>query len=112
MRSRPFRHCRLRHGPGWDSLSRAEAGPRGLHGRQQRARHADKRLRSLLPTMIKAIDRFLDHQTMYRLVLYYLVALMGTALALSLFRLLPHDPVALVSTTIVMLIVCWITNRV
>jgi ferredoxin-NADP reductase len=62
--------------------------------------------------MIKVIDRFLDHQTMYRLVLYYLIALMATALALSLFRLLPHDPLALASTTVVMLIVCWMTNRV
>ena len=62
--------------------------------------------------MIKAIDRFLDHQTMYRLVLYYLVALVGTALALSLFRLLPQDPVALALSTVVVLIACWITNRV
>ena len=46
--------------------------------------------------MIKAIDRFLDHQTMYRLVLYYLVALVGTALVLGLFKLLPQDPAALI----------------
>ncbi|QIG51025.1 hypothetical protein G5V57_26825 [Nordella sp. HKS 07] len=61
--------------------------------------------------MIKAIDRFLDHQTMYRLVLYFLVALLGSALVLGLFRLLPQDPVALALTTVVMLIACWITNR-
>ncbi|TMJ38349.1 MAG: hypothetical protein E6G87_06600 [Alphaproteobacteria bacterium] len=62
--------------------------------------------------MIKAIDRFLDHQTMYRLVLYYLVALLGSALVLGLFRLLPQDPVALALSTVVVLIACWITNRV
>jgi ferredoxin-NADP reductase len=62
--------------------------------------------------MIKAIDRFLDHQTMYRLVLYYLVALLGTALVLGLFKLLPQDPVGLILTTGCMLTVCWITNRI
>jgi len=62
--------------------------------------------------MIKTVDRFLDHLTMYRLVLYYLAALLGTALLLGVFKLLPHDPVALASTTLVMLVVCWITNRV
>ncbi len=62
--------------------------------------------------MIKAIDRFLDHQTMYRLVLCYLVTLLGTALVLGLFKILPQDPVALTLTTVGMLIVCWITNRV
>jgi ferredoxin-NADP reductase len=62
--------------------------------------------------MIKAIDRFLDHQTMYRLVLYFLVALLATTFVLSLFKLLPHGPVALAAMTAVMLLVCWITNRV
>ena len=38
----------------------------------QRPRHANQRLWSALRTMIKTIDRFLDHLTMYRLVLYYL----------------------------------------
>ena len=33
--------------------------------------------------MIKTIDRFLDHLTMYRLVLYYLMALVGAASMLS-----------------------------
>ena len=62
--------------------------------------------------MIKAIDRFLDHQTMYRLVLYYLIVLLGTALILGFFKLVPHDPIALAFTTGLMLAACWMTNRV
>lgn len=62
--------------------------------------------------MIKTIDRFLDHQTMYRLVLYYLIVLLGTAFVLSFVRLVPHDPVALAFTTGLTVAACWITNRV
>ncbi|TPI12991.1 hypothetical protein FJW06_15095 [Mesorhizobium sp. B4-1-3] len=62
--------------------------------------------------MIKAIDRFLDHQTMYRLVLYYLIALLGMTFALGFLKLTPHAPFALAFTTGVMLVACWITNRV
>ncbi|WP_027059720.1 RnfABCDGE type electron transport complex subunit D [Mesorhizobium loti] len=61
--------------------------------------------------MISTLDRFLDHQTMYRLVLYYLIALLGTALVLGFFKLAPHDPVALAFTTGLMLVACWITNK-
>ena len=62
--------------------------------------------------MIKTIDRLLDHQTMYRLVLYYLIALLGTAFVLGFLKLVPHDPVMLAFTTGLMLAACWITNRV
>ena len=62
--------------------------------------------------MIKTIDRFLDHLTMYRLVLYYLGILLATALVLSIINLLPYDPIALTSTAVVVLAVCWTTNKV
>ncbi|MBN9216708.1 MAG: RnfABCDGE type electron transport complex subunit D [Mesorhizobium sp.] len=62
--------------------------------------------------MIKAIDRFLDHQTMYRLVLYYLLVLLGMALVLGFFNLVPNDPIVLTFTTVLMLAACWTTNRV
>ncbi|WP_192248583.1 RnfABCDGE type electron transport complex subunit D [Mesorhizobium silamurunense] len=61
--------------------------------------------------MIKAVDRFLDHLTMYRLVLYYLMVLLGTAFAFCFVKLVPHDPLALAFTTILALAACWITNR-
>lgn len=62
--------------------------------------------------MIKAVDRFLDHLTMYRLVLYYLTSLLAVAVALSLVKLVPYDPLALTFTTVLTLAVCWATNRV
>ncbi|TGQ53097.1 hypothetical protein EN836_17005 [Mesorhizobium sp. M1C.F.Ca.ET.193.01.1.1] len=62
--------------------------------------------------MIKTLDRLLDHLTMYRLVLYYLMALLGTALVLSFLDLVPHDPSALALATGLVLAACWITNRV
>jgi len=61
--------------------------------------------------MIRAVDRFLDHLTMYRLVLYYLTALLGTAFAFGFVNLVPHDPVALVFTTALALATCWMTNK-
>jgi Na+-transporting NADH:ubiquinone oxidoreductase subunit NqrB len=62
--------------------------------------------------MIKTIDRFLDHLTMYRLVLYYLMALVSAAFALGFVELVPHDPIALTFTTALALATCWLTNKV
>ncbi|TIV71244.1 MAG: hypothetical protein E5V93_20030, partial [Mesorhizobium sp.] len=62
--------------------------------------------------MIKTLDRLLDHLTMYRLVLYYLAALLIAALVFSFLKLVPHDPTALVFTTALVLATCWITNKV
>jgi ferredoxin-NADP reductase/Na+-translocating ferredoxin:NAD+ oxidoreductase RnfD subunit len=62
--------------------------------------------------MIKALDRFLDHLTMYRLVLYYLVGLLGLALALGFFDLVQHPPSALAFTAALILSVCWAANKV
>jgi Na+-transporting NADH:ubiquinone oxidoreductase subunit NqrB len=62
--------------------------------------------------MIKIIDRFLDHLTTYRLVLYYLMGLVGTAFVFGFAKLVPHDPIALAFTTMLALAACWITNKV
>ena len=62
--------------------------------------------------MMKFIDRLLDHTTMYRLVLYYLIALVTTAFLLGFFNIVPHDPSALAFSTVVILVTCWIANRV
>lgn len=62
--------------------------------------------------MIKTIDRFLDRLTMYRLILYYLMALVATALVFGFAGLVPHDPVALAFTTALALAACWIANKV
>ncbi|MDG4892238.1 RnfABCDGE type electron transport complex subunit D [Mesorhizobium sp. WSM4976] len=61
--------------------------------------------------MIKTLDRLLDHLTMYRLVLYYLAALLIAAFLFGFLKLVPHDPTALAFTTALVLATCWITNK-
>ncbi len=43
--------------------------------------------------MLKYVDRFLNAITMYRLTLYYLLALVGWAAVASFFKLLPFDAI-------------------
>ncbi len=62
--------------------------------------------------MIRAIDSLLDRITMYRLVLYYLIALVVAALVLGFLKIMPHDPMEIAFSTVLILGVCWITNRV
>jgi ferredoxin-NADP reductase/Na+-translocating ferredoxin:NAD+ oxidoreductase RnfD subunit len=62
--------------------------------------------------MTRSIDRFLDHITMYRLVLYYLVTLLAAAMALGALGVVPHNPVDIAFSTLVLLGSCWATNRV
>ena len=62
--------------------------------------------------MTKRIDRYLDHITMYRLVLYYLATLVALAFLLGFFAIVPHDPTAIAFSAVLILAVCWITNRV
>lgn len=58
------------------------------------------------------IDSVLNRITMYRLVLYYLVILLTTAILFSFFGVLNFSPLNLVFSTFVILVVCWITNAV
>lgn len=60
--------------------------------------------------MIPFIDNVLNRITMYRLVLYYLVGLIFVAFVLCFFGLLPFDPTALAFSTVLILIVCFVTN--
>jgi len=66
----------------------------------------------MLPAMLKIVDRFLDHITMYRLVLWYLIALLAAAMALSLAGFLPYTPLAIAMSTALVLAVCWLANIV
>jgi ferredoxin-NADP reductase len=66
----------------------------------------------LLRAVTTYIDRLLDHTTMYRLVLYYLVALLAAAFVLGFFKIVPHDPTAIAFSTVLILAVCWLTNLV
>lgn len=61
--------------------------------------------------MLKRLDHVLDHLTMYRLVLYYLVALVAAAFVLGFFGIVPRDPTAIAFSTVVIVAVTWVTNR-
>jgi hypothetical protein len=54
--------------------------------------------------MLGSIDRLIDRTTMYRLVLYYLIALLGGAFLLGMFRLVAIDPTALAFSTVLILL--------
>lgn len=60
--------------------------------------------------MLDFVDKQLNRVTMYRLVLYYLSALLGVALLLSFAGVLHYDPYALLFTAGVEVAVCGITN--
>lgn len=62
--------------------------------------------------MISLVDNVLDQITMYRLVLYYLIFLLGAAVLLSAVGVLGYDPFALLFTIGVLLAVSSITNWV
>ncbi len=60
--------------------------------------------------MIEWVDNLLNRVTMYRLVLYYLVTLLGAAFVFGFLGILPYDPTALAFSTIVIVAACWGTN--
>lgn len=62
--------------------------------------------------MIRFIDNRLNAITMCRLVLYYLIFLLGIAVVFSIFGLLPFDPVSLVVSTLFLTALCWLANGV
>jgi len=49
---------------------------------------------------------------MYWLVLYSLIALLMVAVAESFLHLLPFSPIAIVASTVVLIVICWITNTI
>ena len=61
--------------------------------------------------MLRTIDNQLNKITMYRLVLYYLIALLGAAVIFSASGLMEYDVFALLVSIGFLLAVSWITNR-
>jgi glycine betaine catabolism B len=61
--------------------------------------------------MLNFIDRFLNKITMYRLVLYYLIILLIIAGVFGALGILPYSPSALIFSTVVLVAVCWSTNK-
>jgi glycine betaine catabolism B len=60
--------------------------------------------------MITGIDYLLDRVTMYRLVLYVLIGFIALAVILSYVQLLPFSPLALLLSTVFLVIICWAAN--
>ncbi|MFH0864083.1 MAG: RnfABCDGE type electron transport complex subunit D [Candidatus Gottesmanbacteria bacterium] len=62
--------------------------------------------------MIKIIDDFLNQITMYRLVLYVLITLIIIAILFSFLGILPFNGLSLLLSTLFLVVVCYLTNRV
>lgn len=62
--------------------------------------------------MITYIDAFLNKTTMYRLLLYVCGGLLGVALVASAFGALPFSPLALIVSTLFMMVVCSFFNDI
>ncbi|MEZ4860578.1 MAG: RnfABCDGE type electron transport complex subunit D [Caldilineaceae bacterium] len=60
--------------------------------------------------MMKWVDNLLNRVTMYRLILYYLIALLGVALLFAFAGLSDQDPYALLFSTGFLVGVCALTN--
>ncbi len=58
------------------------------------------------------IDNLLDRITMYRLLLYYLLVLLGAAMVLGKLGYLGYGAKSIAESTVYLLLVCWVTNRV
>lgn len=58
------------------------------------------------------VDNFLNKITMYRLVLYYLVALLVAAMLFGLFGILPYSPADIAFSTFLILAGCWVSNTI
>ncbi|HZC07248.1 MAG TPA: oxidoreductase, partial [Ktedonobacterales bacterium] len=59
---------------------------------------------------LRFVDGFLDRITMYRLLLYVLLAYIGVAALLAFAHLLAFSPVALLASTAFLALICWAAN--
>lgn len=62
--------------------------------------------------MLNFIDKLINSITMYRLIMYYLLALLGVAALLSLFGLLPFTIFALLCSVLVVGVSCLLVNMI
>jgi positive regulator of sigma E activity len=61
--------------------------------------------------MFKLIDKLVDRITMYRLVLYFLVGLILAAIILGAIGIVPYSPAAIIYSSFILLLVCWLVNK-
>lgn len=62
--------------------------------------------------MLTIIDDFLNNITQYRLVLYCLIFFLVVAAILSLFNFLPFNFISLIFSVSILVVICWITNKI
>lgn len=62
--------------------------------------------------MLEIIDNFLNRTTMYRVVLYYLMALWTVAIIFGFFHLLPYSPISMIISLVILLAVSYATNYI
>jgi ferredoxin-NADP reductase/Na+-translocating ferredoxin:NAD+ oxidoreductase RnfD subunit len=60
--------------------------------------------------MMTFIDDILNRITMYRLVLYYLIALLAAAFVFGFFGVIPYDPTAIAFSSVLIIVVSALTN--
>jgi glycine betaine catabolism B len=58
------------------------------------------------------IDNFLNKITMYRLVLYFLIILLGIGVVLGAFGILPFSPLSIIFSSTLFVAVCFLTNTI
>src|SRR4051794_17794566 len=57
------------------------------------------------------LDKFNDRFTSYRLVLYFLIALLSWAVIGSFFNQVPYDWTEILPSAAILLAVCWLINK-
>jgi ferredoxin-NADP reductase/Na+-transporting NADH:ubiquinone oxidoreductase subunit NqrB len=62
--------------------------------------------------MFSFVDRLLDKITMYKLLFYYLIALLVIAFGLSLMGVLHFSAISIATSTIILVVACWVVNKV
>lgn len=62
--------------------------------------------------MLKRIDDFLDRITMYRIVLFELIGLVGVSIVAAFVHRIPYQPISILFSTLFITAVCLIVNRV
>ncbi|MFI5212517.1 MAG: oxidoreductase, partial [Candidatus Saccharimonadales bacterium] len=60
---------------------------------------------------MKLLDSLLDQITMYKLLVYYLLALIGAAMLLSALGILSYNPIAILVLSAYAVTLCWIANK-
>ena len=62
--------------------------------------------------MLNFVDNWLNRITMYRLMLYFLTALIVEVFILAVFKVLPYKPLDIILCVAILIIVSWITNKI